>query len=120
MAFADKGTKYQGVKTCIEHLKELGITHVHLLPVEDYATVDESKPWLNQYNWGYDPKNFNCLEGSYSTDPYDPKCRIREFKQLVMALHENGIGVVMDVVYNHTYYTEESAFERSFHIIIIE
>lgn len=114
VAFADKGTKYQGVNTCIEHLKELGITHVHLLPVEDYATVDESKPWLNQYNWGYDPKNFNCLEGSYSTDPYDPKCRIREFKQLVMALHENGIGVVMDVVYNHTYYTEESAFERSF------
>lgn len=114
VAFADKGTKYQGVNTCIEHLKELGITHVHLLPVEDYATVDESKPWLNQYNWGYDPKNFNCLEGSYSTNPYDPKCRIREFKQLVMALHENGIGVVMDVVYNHTYYTEESAFERSF------
>ena len=114
VAFADKGTKYQGVNTCTEHLKEIGITHVHLLPVEDYATVDESKPWLNQYNWGYDPKNFNCLEGSYSTDPYDPKCRIREFKQLVMALHENGIGVVMDVVYNHTYYTEESAFERSF------
>ena len=101
VAFADKGTKYQCVNTCIEHLKELGITHVHLLPVEDYATVDESKPWLNQYNWGYDPKNFNCLEGSYSTDPYDPKCRIREFKQLVMALHENGIGVVMDLSLIH-------------------
>ena len=59
VAFADKGTKYQGVNTCIEHLKELGITHVHLLPVEDYATVDESKPWLNQYNWGYDPRELS-------------------------------------------------------------
>ena len=108
------GTKCEGVSTCLEHLKELGITHVQLLPVEDYATVDEAHPEKEQYNWGYDPKNYNCLEGSYSTDPADPKCRIREFKQLVQTLHKNGIGVIMDVVYNHTYYTEESAFERSF------
>lgn len=114
LAFADDKTSYDGVATCLSHLKELGVTHVHLLPVEDYATVDESKPHLNQYNWGYDPKNFNCLEGSYSTDPFDPKNRIREFKELVLALHKNGIGVIMDVVYNHTYFTEESAFEKSF------
>ena len=81
------GTKCQGVGTCLEHLKELGITHVQLLPVEDFATVDEAHPEKEQYNWGYDPKNYNCLEGSYSTDPEDPKCRIREFKNLVMSLH---------------------------------
>lgn len=108
------GTNCDGVNTCLEHLKELGITHVQLLPVQDFATVDEAHPEKGQYNWGYDPKNYNCLEGSYSTDPSDPKCRIREFKQLVQTLHKNGIGVIMDVVYNHTYYTEESAFERSF------
>ncbi|MBR1864149.1 MAG: type I pullulanase [Ruminococcus sp.] len=101
-------------ETCLDHLKELGITHVHLLPVADYATVDESKPEVPQFNWGYDPKNYNCLEGSYSTDPEDPKCRIREFKEMVMTLHKNGIGVIMDVVYNHTYYTEESSFEKAF------
>ena len=114
LAMCRPNTKCDGIGTCLEHLKELGVTHVQLLPVEDYATVDEAHPEKAQYNWGYDPKNYNCLEGSYSTDPSDPKCRIREFKQLVMALHKNGIGVIMDVVYNHTYYTEESAFERSF------
>ena len=114
LAMCRPNTKCEGVGTCLEHLKELGITHVQLLPVEDYATVDEAHPEKAQYNWGYDPNNYNCLEGSYSTDPTDPKCRVREFKQMVMALHKNGIGVIMDVVYNHTYYTEESAFERSF------
>ena len=114
LGFCDTMTKYKGVTTCLDHLKELGVTHVHLLPVEDYATVDESRPDKAQYNWGYDPKNYNCLEGSYSTDPYDPKCRIKEFKELVMTLHKHGIGVIMDVVYNHTFYTEESAFEISF------
>ena len=114
LAMCRPRTKCGGESTCLEHLKELGITHVQLLPVEDYATVDEAHPEKEQYNWGYDPKNYNCLEGSYSTDPYDPKCRIREFKQMVKALHDAGIGVIMDVVYNHTYYTEESAFERSF------
>lgn len=113
LAFTQTGTKYENVTTCLDHLKELGITHVHLLPVFDYATVDESKPQKQQYNWGYDPKNHNCLEGSYSTDATDPKRRINEFKQLVMTLHKNGIGVIMDVVYNHTYYTEESAFHKS-------
>lgn len=114
LAFTEEGTKYENVTTCLDHLKELGITHVHLLPVFDYATVDESKPHKAQYNWGYDPKNYNCLEGSYSTDASDPKRRINEFKQLIMALHKNGIGVIMDVVYNHTYFTEESAFHKSF------
>ncbi len=114
LGFTQEKTKCGEVCTCLSHLKELGITHVQLLPVQDYATVDESRPDKAQYNWGYDPKNYNCLEGSYSTDPYDPAARIKEFKQLVMALHKAGIGVVMDVVYNHTYYTEESAFERSF------
>lgn len=112
--FTQSRTRCRGSETCLDHLKELGITHVHLLPVADYATVDESKPEKEQYNWGYDPKNYNCLEGSYSTDPYDPKVRIKEFKELVMTLHKNGIGVIMDVVYNHTYHTEDSAFEIAF------
>lgn len=114
LAFTEIGTKYENVTTCLDHLKELGVTHVQLLPVFDYATVDESKPHKAQYNWGYDPKNYNCLEGSYSTDATDPRRRINEFKQLIMALHKNGIGVIMDVVYNHTYFTEESAFHKSF------
>ncbi len=113
-AFTKEGTRYHSITTGLDHLKELGITHVQLLPVFDYATVDESKPYKAQYNWGYDPLNYNCLEGSYSTDPYDPKKRIREFKELVQTLHKNGIGVIMDVVYNHTYFTEESAFHKSF------
>ena len=114
LGFCHPMTKFDGTSTCIDHLKELGVTHVQLLPVADYQTVDESNPHKAQYNWGYDPKNYNCLEGSYSTDPEDPKCRIKEFKELVMTLHKNGIGVIMDVVYNHTYFTEESAFEKSF------
>lgn len=114
LGFTQSRTRCGKSETCLDHLKELGVTHVHLLPVADYATVDESKPNKAQYNWGYDPKNYNCLEGSYSTDPQDPKARIREFKQLVMTLHKNGIGVIMDVVYNHTYHTEDSAFEKAF------
>ena len=114
LGFTQSRTRCGRSETCLDHLKELGITHVHLLPVADYATVDEAHPEKMQYNWGYDPKNYNCLEGSYSTDPTDPKCRIREFKELVMTLHRNGIGVILDVVYNHTYYTDESSFERSF------
>ena len=113
LAFTQERTKYQNVSTCLDHIKELGVTHIHLLPVFDYATVDESKPHKAQYNWGYDPKNYNCLEGSYSTDPCDPAVRINEFKQLILALHKNNIGVIMDVVYNHTYFTEESAFHKS-------
>lgn len=103
LAFTEKGlTNAAGVPVGIDYLKELGITHVHLLPVYDYATVDESNP-DSGFNWGYDPKNYNVPEGSYSTDPYHGEVRINEFKQMVMALHEAGIGVIMDVVYNHTY-----------------
>ncbi len=113
-AFKESGTNYLGTKTCLDHLKELGVTHVQLLPVFDFFTVDESRPDKPQYNWGYDPLNYNCLEGSYSTDPFDPRSRIKEFKELVMTLHKNGIGVIMDVVYNHTYHTRDSAFHKTF------
>ena len=94
----------------IEHLKELGITHVHLLPSFDYETIDESKELENQYNWGYDPQNYNVPEGSYSTNAYDGKTRIREFKEMVLKLHESGIRVVMDMVYNHTFRYKDSSF----------
>jgi len=89
-------------------LKELGITHVHLLPSFDFASIDETKLNENKYNWGYDPLNFNVPEGSYSTNPHDPKSRIREFKQMVQSFHNSGIRVVMDVVYNHTFIGENS------------
>ena len=103
LAFTETGLKNSaGVPVGIDYLKELGITHVHLLPVYDYATVDEANP-DSGFNWGYDPKNYNVPEGSYSTDPTKGEVRITEFKQMVMALHEAGIGVIMDVVYNHTY-----------------
>ena len=101
-----------GVTTGLAHLKELGITHVHLLPVSDFFTVDEEKP-LEKYNWGYDPQHFNALEGSYATNPFDGTARIKEFKSLVRSLHENGIGVILDVVYNHTYFAKESAFNQT-------
>ena len=110
--FTVSGTKCGDVSTCLDHLKELGITHVQLMPVNDYATVDEKKPFSGQYNWGYDPKNYMCLEGYYSSDAEDADVRIREFKQLVMALHEAGIGVILDVVFNHTYYTTETPFHK--------
>ncbi len=113
LAFTERGTKNSyGDKTGIDYLKELGITHVHLLPTFDYSTVDESKLIEPQYNWGYDPKNFNVLEGSYSTDPFHGEVRIKEFKQLVQALHQEGIGVIMDMVYNHTAENEESNFNK--------
>ncbi len=103
LAFTEKGlTNEHGQAVGIDYLKNLGITHVHLLPVYDYATVDEANP-DSAFNWGYDPKNYNVPEGSYSTDPFNGEVRIREYKQMVQALHEAGIGVVMDVVYNHTY-----------------
>lgn len=103
----------KGTKTCLEHLKELGVTTVHLMPVFDFATVDESKPELNQYNWGYDPKNYNVPEGSYSTDPYDGAVRIKEFKEMVMGLHKSGLRVVMDMVYNHTYSSYDSNLNKA-------
>lgn len=114
LALTELGTTTsQGEKTGIDHLKELGVTHVHILPSYDYASVDESKPDKAQYNWGYDPQNYNIPDGSYSTDPYKPDVRIKEFKQMVQALHKAGIRVVLDVVYNHTFNTEESNFERT-------
>ena len=103
LAFTETGlTNEHGHAVGLDYLKDLGITHVHLLPVYDYATVDESDP-DSGFNWGYDPKNYNVPEGSYSTDPYHGEVRINEYKQMVQALHEAGIGVVMDVVYNHTH-----------------
>lgn len=102
----------QGEKTALEHIKELGVTHVHLLPSYDFCSVDEEKNDEKQYNWGYDPQNYNVPEGSYSTDPYDGRVRIKEFKEMVKALHSNGIGVILDVVYNHTGLTENSLFNK--------
>lgn len=114
LALTEEGTHtFLGEKTGIDHLKELGITHVHLLPSFDFSSVDETKLEKPQYNWGYDPKNYNVPDGSYSTDPYRPEVRIREFKQMVMALHKAGIRVIMDVVYNHTALTKGSNFERT-------
>ena len=109
LAFTEQGTKNTaGQATGIDHLKELGITHVHLLPSYDYASVDETKLNENKYNWGYDPLNYNVPEGSYSSDPANPVARIKEFKQMVQSLHQANIRVVMDVVYNHTFVGEES------------
>ena len=105
LAFTETGLKNEnGMPVGVDYLTNLGITHVHLLPSFDYASVDESKTGANaQFNWGYDPKNYNVPEGSYSTDPTDGAKRVNEFKQMVQALHNRGIGVIMDVVYNHTY-----------------
>lgn len=114
LALTEAGTRSpQGLATGIDHLKELGVTHVHLLPSYDYASVDETKLDENRYNWGYDPQNYNVPDGSYSTDPFDPAARIREFKEMVLALHRAGIRVVLDVVYNHTFNTQDSNFERT-------
>ena len=108
IGLAESGTKTPGgVSTGLDHMKELGITHVHLLPSFDYGSVDESGKSGEQYNWGYDPMNFNVPEGSYSTDPENGEVRIREMKEMVKTLHENGIGVVMDMVYNHVYLADE-------------
>ncbi len=111
LAFTERGLKNSaGISVGVDYLKELGVSHIHLLPVYDYATVDESKP-DEQFNWGYDPKNYNVPEGSYSTDPYNGQVRINEFKQMVQSLHAEGLGVIMDVVYNHTY-SADSNFNR--------
>ncbi len=111
LALTEPGThNLTGEATGIDHLKELGVTHVHILPSYDYNSVDEANPQLNQYNWGYDPLNYNAPEGSYSTDPADPSVRVREMKEMIKALHDAGIGVVMDVVYNHTAQNDDSNF----------
>ena len=98
----------------IEHLKNLGVNAVHILPSFDYASVDETKLDTPQYNWGYDPKNYNVPEGSYSTDPYNPVTRIKEFKQMLQALHKAGIRVILDVVYNHTFNIDHSNFQLTY------
>ncbi len=113
LGLAERGTRGPGgVKTGLDHLRELGVTHVHLLPIADFQTVDELERPQTRYNWGYDPQNYNVPEGSYATDAEDGAVRIREFKTLVQALHKAGLRVVMDVVYNHTFLGGESCFHR--------
>lgn len=115
LAFTQGGTTIGGgggESTCLDYLVKQGIRYVHLNPIFDFGTVDETRPDKPQYNWGYDPVNFNVPEGSYSTDPYKGDVRVRELKQMIQALHDRGIGVIMDVVYNHTLSTD-SCFERT-------
>ncbi|RYF96548.1 MAG: type I pullulanase, partial [Chitinophagaceae bacterium] len=110
---AERGTKnHQGLSTGLDHLKDLGVTHIHLLPFFDFVSVDEKKPEIPQYNWGYEPLNYNVPEGSYASNGSDGVSRIRELKEMVMAFHSNGLNVVMDVVYNHTMLTEDSYFNQ--------
>lgn len=117
-AFTERGAKTsQGLPTGTDHLKALGVTHVHLLPAYDFKTVnelavDDPSSDAPKYNWGYDPQNYNVPEGAYSSDPSDPAARIREFKEMVQSLHDEGIGVVMDVVYNHTFSIEDGPFNK--------
>jgi len=113
LGLIETGTKNsQGVSTGLDHIKDLGITHLHILPMYDYGSVDESKLDTPQFNWGYDPVNYNVPEGSYSTDPYNGAVRVSEMKQMIKGLHDNGISVVMDVVYNHVYNADSFCFNR--------
>src|SRR5688572_22391596 len=113
LGLTEKGTANgEGLSTGLDHLKELGVTHIHLLPFYDFYSVDESKLDTPQYNWGYDPLNYNTPEGSYATNPYDGITRIKEMKELVKTFHQNGLSVVMDVAYNHTMLTEDSYFNQ--------
>ena len=113
LGLTETGTKTaNGVPTVLDHIEDLGVTHVHLLPVYDYGSVDETRLNEAQFNWGYDPVNYNVPEGSYSTNPYDGATRVREMKQMVKALHDNNINVVMDVVYNHVYDAESFSFDQ--------
>jgi len=103
LGFTEKGTKSPlGEKTGLDHIADLGVTHIHLLPPTDFHSIDETKLAANKFNWGYDPQNYNVPEGSFSTNPYDGNVRITEFKQMIKTLHDNGIRVILDVVYNHT------------------
>ena len=113
LGLTETGTKNpDGKATGLDHIKELGVTHVHILPAFDFNSVDETKLNQPQYNWGYDPLNYNVPEGSYSTNPYDGNVRIKEFKQMVQSLHKNGLRVIMDVVYNHTTDIQHSNFSQ--------
>ena len=114
LGLTEKNTQNaSGRKTGLDYLIDLGITHIQILPMFDYATVDEANLTEPQYNWGYDPLNYNVPEGSYSTDPFDPFNRIFELKQMIRTLHENGLRVIMDVVYNHVYDPKDQALERT-------
>ena len=114
LALTEHGTlSPEGLATGIDHLKQLGVTHVQILPSYDYGSIDETRLADNRYNWGYDPVNYNVPEGSYSTDPYNPASRIREFKQMIQSLHRAGIRVILDVVYNHTYDVAHSNFTQT-------
>ena len=114
LALTEEGTRNpDGLATGIDHLKELGVTYIQLLPSTDFATIDETRLEDNQYNWGYEPLNYNAVEGSFSTDPYNPTTRIKEFKQMVQALHKAGFRVILDVVYNHTTHASKTGFERT-------
>jgi pullulanase len=111
LGLAETGTQTPGgLSTGLDHIRELGVTHVHLLPSFDFKTIDEASLSRPQFNWGYDPQNYNLPEGSYATDPFDGAVRVREFKELVQTLHRHGLGVIMDVVYNHTYNAGDSNF----------
>lgn len=113
LGLAEEGTtNSDGLSTGLDHIKELGVTHVHLLPFYDFLSVDETKLDIPQYNWGYEPLNYDVPEGSYSTNPRDGISRIRELKQMIQSFHKKGLGVVMDVVYNHTMLTEDSYFNQ--------
>lgn len=113
LGLAEPGTRTaDGLSTGLDHIKELGVTHIHLLPSYDYLSIDESNLDANKYNWGYDPQNYNVPEGSYSTNPEDGAVRIREFKQLIKTLHDHGLRIILDVVYNHTGATENSNFNQ--------
>ncbi len=112
LGLIEEGTvNSQGVPTGLDHMKALGITHLHLLPSYDYASVDETDPEA-PFNWGYDPVNYNVPEGSYSTDPYHGEVRVKEMKQMIKGLHDNGISVILDVVYNHVYDAEKFCFNQ--------
>ena len=102
----------EGVATGLDHILDLGVTHVQIMPAYDFGSIDESKPDVPQYNWGYDPINYNLPEGSFSTDPFHGEVRIKEFKQMVQCFHEHGLGVIMDVVYNHTYDIDNNCFQK--------
>nr|WP_300002029.1 type I pullulanase [Tissierella sp.] len=115
LGFVEEGSQYKGYKTGIDHLKELGVNHIHLLPVYDFISVEEKNESFlldKNYNWGYDPELYNAPEGSYATDPHDPLSRVLELKTLIMKLHENGFKVVVDVVYNHTYKSFDSNLDN--------
>ena len=113
LGVVEEGTlSVNGDRTGLDYLKELGVSHVQILPMADFCTVNELKP-LEQYNWGYDPQNFNVPEGSYATNPYQPEVRILEMKEMIQGLHDAGIRVIMDVVYNHVYLPKLHALEKT-------